>query len=88
MTATNLQFGYQDHSYRAAEELEGITKLVDDFYQVMDSLPRAKRIRDMHPKNLVISRDKLTLFYVLGSVALDCFQSNMARLAFLKYILI
>jgi len=23
--------------------------LVDDFYEIMDSLPRAKRIRDMHP---------------------------------------
>jgi len=62
MTATNWQFGHQDHSYQAAGELEGITKLVDDFYHVMDSLPRAKRIRDMHPKDLVVSRDKLTLF--------------------------
>lgn len=62
MTTSNLKFGHQDHSYLAAGELSGITKLVDDFYKVMDSLPRAKRIRNMHPKDLVISRDKLTLF--------------------------
>lgn len=61
-TVNDLTFGYQDHSYQAAGELRGITQLVDDFYGVMDSLPRAKRIREMHPDDLVISRDKLTLF--------------------------
>jgi len=42
--------------------LPGLTQLVDDFYEVMDSWPRAKRIRNMHPEDLAISRDKLTLF--------------------------
>jgi len=59
---SQLTFGYQDHSYQAAGELPGIRQLVDDFYEAMDSLPRAKRIRDMHPDDLVVSRDKLTLF--------------------------
>ncbi len=62
MKSENLRFGYQDHSYQAAGQLDGITQLVDDFYQVMDSLPRAQRIRDMHPSDLTVSRDKLTLF--------------------------
>lgn len=62
MKTDNLKFGYQDHSYQAAGELIGITQLVDDFYQTMDTLPRAKRIREMHPNNLTTSRDKLTLF--------------------------
>ena len=62
MTLNDLRFGYQDHSYQAAGKLEGITQLVDDFYQIMDSLPRAQRIRDMHPDDLTVSKDKLTLF--------------------------
>jgi len=49
MTSSNLEFGYDDYSYQAAGELVGLTKLVDDFYEIMDSLPRAKRIRGMHP---------------------------------------
>jgi hemoglobin len=57
-----IKFGFQDYSYKAAGEQAGITKLVDDFYASMCKLPRAKRIRDMHPANLDQSRDKLTLF--------------------------
>jgi len=62
MTVSNLTFGYEDHSYQAAGELAGLTQLADDFYEVMGSLPRAKRIRNMHPDDLSVSRDKLTLF--------------------------
>ena len=56
------QYGIEDASYKAAGELEGITKLVDDFYDVMDTLPETKRIRDMHPENLTLSRKKLVYF--------------------------
>lgn len=62
MTSKNLRFGHLDHSYQAAGQLDGIRQLVDDFYHAMDNLPRAKRIRDMHPTDLTVSRDKLTLF--------------------------
>jgi len=58
----DIKFGHKDHSYQAAGEIKGITSLVNDFYQVMDTWPRAKRIRDMHPDDLAISKDKLTLF--------------------------
>jgi hemoglobin len=40
----------------------GITKLVDAFYDLMDSLPEAKHIRDMHPEDLTLSRQKLAYF--------------------------
>jgi len=49
MTSSNLEFGYDDYSFQAAGKVVGLTKLVDDFHEIMDSLPRAKRIRDMHP---------------------------------------
>lgn len=62
MNIKKKTFGFQDHSYQAAGELAGITQLVDDFYELMNSLPRAKRIREMHPDDLTVSRDKLTLF--------------------------
>ena len=57
-----IKYGSSDGSYLAAGQLEGITKLVDSFYDYMDSLPAAKKIRAMHPKDLSISRDKLTCF--------------------------
>ncbi len=48
--------------YQAAGELVGITRLVDEFYVNMDTLPEAKVIRDMHPPDLTESRKKLTYF--------------------------
>lgn len=57
-----LTYGYEDHSFKAAGEFEGIKKLVNDFYDAMESLPQAKHIRDMHNPNLDESRDKLTRF--------------------------
>ncbi len=47
------------------ERLGGADKLrelVDRFYDLMDSLPEAKGIRDMHPDDLSGSRDKLFMF--------------------------
>lgn len=48
--------------YEAAGGLEGLTKLVDEFYVNMDTLPEAKGIRAMHPPDLTESRKKLTYF--------------------------
>ena len=42
----------------------GVRKLVDRFYDLMDSLPEAATIRAMHPEDLTDSRDKLTWFLV------------------------
>ncbi len=56
------QYGIEDASYKAAGEIAGITKLVDAFYDYMESLPEAKIIRAMHPDDLSISRDKLSCF--------------------------
>ena len=57
-----MNYGTEDASYKAAGELEGITKLVNRFYDYMDELDEAKIIRAMHPKDLTISRDKLICF--------------------------
>ena len=48
--------------YQEAGELEGITRLVDEFYINMDTLPEAETIRSMHPPDLSESRKKLTYF--------------------------
>lgn len=48
--------------YQAAGELAGITRLVDEFYLNMDTLPEAETIRSMHPEDLSESRKKLTYF--------------------------
>lgn len=48
--------------YQAAGGLDGITKLVDEFYANMERLPEAQGIRAMHPADLTESRRKLTYF--------------------------
>lgn len=55
-------YGFSDNSFQAAGGVEGIRKLVDDFYHEMDSLPEAAVIRNMHRQDLTLSRDKLTAF--------------------------
>lgn len=55
-------YGSGDASYRAAGERPGIQALVDRFYQHMDTLAPARTIRAMHPADLSVARDKLTVF--------------------------
>lgn len=55
-------YGVDDASFRAAGGREGLRRLVDDFYRIMEERPDARRIRDMHPKGLEVSRDKLARF--------------------------
>lgn len=40
----------------------GVRELVDRFYDLMDSLPEARGIRELHPVDLSGSREKLYLF--------------------------
>lgn len=55
-------YGDGDGSYQAAGGQEGLRKLVDAFYDEMETLEAAAEIRAMHPAELEISRDKLALF--------------------------
>ena len=48
--------------YEALGGETGVRRLVDRFYDYMDSLPEAAGIRSLHAKSLRGSRDKLTLF--------------------------
>jgi hemoglobin len=41
---------------------EGLRALVDRFYDLMDELPEAKGIREMHAPDLAEAREKLYLF--------------------------
>lgn len=41
---------------------ETIRRLVDRFYELMDSLPEAEQIRAMHARDLRVSREKLFMF--------------------------
>jgi hemoglobin len=57
-----MAYGEGDASFQAAGGEAGLRRLVDDFYDIMDSLPQAARIRAMHPADLGVSRDKLARF--------------------------
>jgi hemoglobin len=60
--AWNVSFGVADASYRAAGGLDGLVRLVDAFYDRMEALPVAARVRAMHPRDLALSRRKLAAF--------------------------
>lgn len=55
-------YGEGDTSYQAAGQLAGLTQLVNDFYDYMETLPVAKVIRDMHPADMRETRIKLIYF--------------------------
>lgn len=55
-------YGTDDASYQAAGGEAGIQQLVSDFYRIMDTDPVAKTIRNMHPKDISTSDDKLWRF--------------------------
>ncbi|MGE8391826.1 group II truncated hemoglobin [Pseudomonas sp. BIGb0427] len=59
---TQPAFGTGDTSYQAAGGIDGLRRLVDDFYRLMDENPEARTVRQMHPQNLEASRDKLACF--------------------------
>ena len=48
--------------YERLGGVQGVRALVDRFYDLMESLPEAQRIRDLHPDDLAGSRDKLFKF--------------------------
>lgn len=59
----NRLFGRgSDAAYLAAGGLDGITRLVDRFYTIMDTWPEARDLRNLHAKDLTESREKLTAF--------------------------
>ena len=62
MSNTPAPYGVGDASYQAAGGIEGLHRLVDDFYRIMDEHPEAAIIRQMHPEDLSMARDKLACF--------------------------
>ncbi|MFT5321128.1 MAG: hemoglobin [Pseudohongiellaceae bacterium] len=56
------QFGEGDYSYKSAGELSGLIKLVNAFFESMDTLPEAKCARDLYPKKLSGPSKKLAYF--------------------------
>ncbi len=55
-------YGFEDTTYKAVGGHDGLVTLVNDFYEAMDTLPEAKHIRDMHPDDLEVTKDKLVYF--------------------------
>ncbi|CCK75142.1 MAG: group II truncated hemoglobin [Oleispira antarctica] len=55
-------YGKEDNSFHAAGGFDGIKQLVDAFYNAMETLAQAQKIRAMHNPDLDESRDKLTRF--------------------------
>lgn len=51
-----------DTQFRLAGGVEGIAKLANDFYDIMETLSEARKILFMHPTDLTESRDKLARF--------------------------
>ena len=59
---TQTKYGREDQTFQAAGGIEGIQRLVEDFYDVMSTRDYAAVIRHMHPDDLSVSIDKLARF--------------------------
>ena len=55
-------YGEGDVSYQAAGGIEGLRRLVADFYRLMDELPEATALRQLHGESLTLASDKLACF--------------------------
>ncbi|GAA0396327.1 hypothetical protein GCM10009133_01760 [Cocleimonas flava] len=55
-------YGEGAATYNAVGGEKGLTALVNDFYKIMHESPDYKKIRDMHPKDLDVTTDKLLVF--------------------------
>ena len=55
-------YGEGDASYQAAGGIEGLRRLVADFYRLMDELPEATALRQLHGESLTLASDKLACF--------------------------
>lgn len=62
MQSTLEKYGVGDNSYQAAGQLEGISALVDSFYEAMDTLPSARHIRAMHAPDLDDAKRRFSYF--------------------------
>lgn len=54
-----LPYGFEDTSFQAAGGIKGIKRLVATFFQLLDTLPKAKKLRALYPEDLARSKEKL-----------------------------
>ena len=57
-----IEYGKGSSTHDAVGGFEGIKQLVSDFYNIMSTNEDYRSIRQMHPKDLDISIDKLACF--------------------------
>ena len=62
MSSENVKTETQISSYERIGSEEGLWKLVNTFYDNMDTIAESKTIRDLHPKDLRSAREKLFMF--------------------------
>ena len=62
MSSENVKTETQISSYERIGSEEGLWKLVNTFYDNMETLPEAKTIRDLHAKDLRSVREKFFMF--------------------------
>jgi hemoglobin len=82
------KYGVGDASYQAAGGIDGLRSLVADFYRLMDELPEAAALRQLHDASLEQANDKLACFLSgwlggpklfsekYGSIALPSFHAQ------------
>lgn len=61
-TPTPPNFGEGDGTLQAIGGMEGLTRLVNTFYRLMENTPAYRPLFEMHPQPIDTSVDKLILF--------------------------
>jgi len=62
VSSENVKTETQISSYERIGSEEGLWKLVNTFYDNMDTLAESKTIRDLHPSDLRSAREQLFMF--------------------------
>ena len=55
-------YGEQDGTLKAVGGLEGLRRLVETFYRIMENTPEFRPLFDMHPEDIELTINKLTAF--------------------------
>lgn len=61
-TGPSVSFGVADASYQAAGGEAGLSRLVEDFYRIMDERESAACVRRLYPQDLSEPRARLAAF--------------------------
>ena len=73
-------FGISDSTYKTMGEEEGVRQLVDCFYNIMDCTKAYQSLFNLHTRDIVMTKDKLSRFLMAWMGGERTYQSTYGTL--------